>query len=384
MRAIVRAGQVRLPLTHDKSAKMGLLKPSGVKPAPLLDILATPLTPAQAESRRILSYAPDPDPIHGINYEWSMKDLQNWSTAEQELRAKNALVPGFEVRRPPKGPITFGGRIWWSAIARLGSIIVLLIGIIAESLIIMRYVQPQSVFISVAIESLLTVRLTFRDASARITAVPESAELGLVDEEAASSAERYRFARYATRALRRASEEALSKESSLTRMTGNTNPDTGGREHSYSPSTPSGPTSPTDRRGPLPRVHRTAPSISLSTLNRPTPPPARSPLLSRGVSPVGSNFSNGSDATPLLNAFGLPINKPRTYKVLLPFETVDGELQPTETRKRALWSRRPWSINYDPFKNNEEDSPVQEVRSKSPYPEGNHVPEELPETLEVS
>lgn len=117
---------------------MGKPKPNNDKSASTFEFPSTPLTPAQAESQRILSYMPDPDPIHGINYEWSMKDLQNWSKAEQELKAKAALAPNFEIKKPPKGPMTFGGRVWWSAAARFGSIIILFIGIISESLIILR------------------------------------------------------------------------------------------------------------------------------------------------------------------------------------------------------------------------------------------------------
>lgn len=117
-----------------------MIKPRGSpnKPATIIELPTTPLTPAQAESQRILSNMPDPDPIHGINYEWSMKDLQNWSKAEQEFRAKAAYGPNLKIKKPSKGPMTFGGRVWWSAAARLSSILILLIGIIAESLIILR------------------------------------------------------------------------------------------------------------------------------------------------------------------------------------------------------------------------------------------------------
>lgn len=117
---------------------MGKQKQNKGKDGNLFEFPSTPLTPAQAESQRILSNMPEPDPLHGINYEWTMKDLQNWSKAEQELRAKAASGPDFEIKRPPKGPMTFGGRVWWSAAARLCSIVILFVGIIAESLIILR------------------------------------------------------------------------------------------------------------------------------------------------------------------------------------------------------------------------------------------------------
>lgn len=81
---------------------------------------------------------PDPNPVDGINYEWSMKDLQSWTQAEKELKDKAAMGPSFEIKKPPNGPATFGGRPWWSAAARLGSIIVLVVAIIAEALTVLR------------------------------------------------------------------------------------------------------------------------------------------------------------------------------------------------------------------------------------------------------
>lgn len=101
----------------------------------------TPMTPTHAESQRILSNMPDPDPCHRINFEWSMKDLEAWSQAEQELKARAAAGPDYDIKRPPilpQGPLMLGGRVWWSAAARFISIAILLIAIVAESLIILR------------------------------------------------------------------------------------------------------------------------------------------------------------------------------------------------------------------------------------------------------
>lgn len=143
-----------------------------------------------------------------------------------------------------------------------------------------------------------------------------------------------------------------------------------------------GSTSTTERQSAAPRLHRTAPSISLSTLNRPAPPSARSPLATRGVSPVGSTFSTGTDGLPLLNSFGLPVNKPRTYKVLLPMESE--ELKPEETRTRSLWKRRPVTDSLEAAVDEKNEEMQADFRSKSPHPAEVYGPEQLPENLEVS
>ncbi|KAK9895787.1 hypothetical protein P389DRAFT_69676 [Cystobasidium minutum MCA 4210] len=155
----------------------------------------------------------------------------------------------------------------------------------------------------------------------------------------------------------------------------------GGRRSSYTPVSQVDLKSPSEGKSGLPRLHRTAPSISLSTLNRPAPPPARSPLMARGVSPVGSTFSTSGGTTPMLNSFGLPFNKPRTYKVLLPLESE--EVLPEETRKPSLWKRVPLDENVHVGDSTDDDVMVAQFRSKSPHPEEIRGHQELPENLEI-
>lgn len=150
-----------------------------------------------------------------------------------------------------------------------------------------------------------------------------------------------------------------------------------------------------ERRGSLPRFHKTAPSVATADVGyngdvrrggvSPHKSLARSPLASRGVSPVGSNFSSGTDSAPLLNTFGLPIGKARTYKVKFPLET-DLHSLDADTRKRSRWRRQP--LSHDPNQNHEDsvenvDSARQEVRCKSPHPGDRIQPDELPDSLEV-
>lgn len=120
---------------------MGKLKPVDAATKGLLEP-TTPLAPTQVESRRILSHAPDSDPCHRINFEWSMRDLQAWSQAEQEMRAGAAAATSSAISKTRadmrSGTFVFAGRVWWSAAGRLSSIIVLLIAIAAESLIVLR------------------------------------------------------------------------------------------------------------------------------------------------------------------------------------------------------------------------------------------------------
>lgn len=147
------------------------------------------------------------------------------------------------------------------------------------------------------------------------------------------------------------------------------------------PTHPGKQSSSANNASPLPRLHRTAPSISLSTSNRPSVTPIRSPLLSRGASPIGSSFSTGTTSTPLHNAFGLPLSKPRTYKVLLPLES--DELTLADPRKRSLWSREPFDLDYEVPSSIEELTFPAGTRCKSPHPEDSCGPQELPDTLEV-
>ena len=93
--------------------------------------------------------------------------------------------------------------------------------------------------------------------------------------------------------------------------------------------------------------HRSSPSISALRKqlgDASTGPsyltPGRTLLPSRGVSPAPSASSAAANGpAPLHDALGLPLNKPRVYKVKLPLESA--KLSENDVRKQSIWTRQP-------------------------------------------
>lgn len=107
--------------------------------------------------------------------------------------------------------------------------------------------------------------------------------------------------------------------------------------------------------------------------------PSRTPIASRGVSPAMSNNSAVEPGQILRDAYGLPINKQRIYKVNLPLEITDHSLD--EQRQASIWTRQTTVVKADVLT-----YPVAigEAMSRDVYPEDEHFGTDLPDTIDVS